>query len=270
MNIKTLITLVVAAATPMAALADLPGLPKPAAQANEPSASAPNTDARTGVPNHVPVIMQPMPVRGSLFAQGAAAAAPMASDGAPQAAISMIAVTPPPPKKYHKNDLLTIIIREDSEATTNGKGNSKKTQDFDLALQQFIQLALSSSGVPQVTNVGDPSTLPEIKFKYENNRQSDASQERQDSLSARISATVVDVKPNGTLVVEAVKQILVDKEEQTFTLSGICRVEDIAVDNTLLSTQLANLSLSKQTKGNVHDGTKRSWLNKFIDTWGPF
>jgi len=215
--------------------------------------------------------MQSLPVRGSLFAQGAAAAMPMSADGTtPQPAISMIAVSPAPPKKYHKNDLVTIIIREDSQATTNGKGDSKKTQDFDLALEQFLQLAISSSGVPQVTNVGNPSTLPQIKFKYENNRQSDASQERQDSLSARITANVVDVKPNGTLVIEAVKQIIVDKEEQTFTLSGICRVEDVAVDNTLLSTQLANLSLSKQTRGEVRDGTRRGWLNKFIDTWNPF
>jgi flagellar L-ring protein FlgH len=71
-------------------------------------------------------------------------------------------------------------------------------------------------------------------------------------------------------VVEAVKQITVDKEEQIFTLTGICRVEDISVDNTLLSTQLANLSLSKQTRGEVRDTTKRGWLNKFIDQVSPF
>jgi flagellar L-ring protein precursor FlgH len=80
----------------------------------------------------------------------------------------------------------------------------------------------------------------------------------------------VDVKPNGTMVVEAVKQITVDKEVQTFKLTGVCRGEDIGVDNSLLSTQLANLSISKQTSGMVHDGTKRGWLNRLIDQISPF
>ena len=131
-------------------------------------------------------------------------------------------------------------------------------------------MGLSGSGVPTVGVVGSPNKLPEIKFKYNNDRQSDAEQQRQDSLSARISATVLDVKPNGTMVIEAVKVITVDKEEQTFKLTGLCRVEDITPDNTILSTQLANLNLSKQTKGEVRDGTRTGWLNRFWDHITPF
>lgn len=252
-------------AIPCAAFAQLPGLP---------TAAPPQADARTGEPQRPAVITQQLPVRGSLFAQGTAAAAPMTAGGQPLAGpepvISMIAVTPPPPKKFRKNDLVTIIIREDSDASTSGKGDAKKTQDFDFGLDQFLQLGLSASGVPTLGSTQDSSTMPKIKFKYENDRKADASQERQDSFSARLSATVVDVKPNGTLVVEAVKQITIDKEEQIFKLSGICRAEDISVDNTLLSTQLADLSLSKQTKGEVRDNVRRGWLNKFIDQFSPF
>jgi flagellar L-ring protein precursor FlgH len=267
MKTTALAALTLIALAPLTARGQLPGLPP----AEKP---APEADARTGEPQRPAVVAQQLPVRGSLFAQGAAAAAPMNADGQPLAGptpvISMIAVTPPPPKKFHKNDIVTVIIREDSEATTNGKGNAKKSQDFDFGLEQFLQLALSSSGVPTLGSTQNPETMPKIKFKYENDRKSDASQERQDSLSARISAMVVDVKPNGTLVIEAIKQIVVDKEEQTFKLSGVCRAEDISVDNTLLSTQLADLALSKQTRGEVRDTTKRGWLNKFIDQASPF
>ena len=80
----------------------------------------------------------------------------------------------------------------------------------------------------------------------------------------------MDVKPNGTMVVEATAHITVDKEEQLFRLSGVCRVEDLTVDNTILSTQLADLTISKQTRGEVRDGTKRGWLNQFIDKVSPF
>jgi flagellar L-ring protein precursor FlgH len=191
-------------------------------------------------------------------------------DGRQRGVVSMIAVVPPDPKRFKKNDLLTIVIREDSDAQVNGQASSKKQQDFDLALQQFIQASLSSSGLPELGTVGNSSKLPEIKFKYSNDRQNDAAQMRSDSFSARITATVVDVKPNNTMVIEAVKQITMDKEVQTFKLSGICRGEDIAVDNTVLSTQLANLNVSKETSGEVRDGTKRGWLNEFWDEVNPF
>jgi flagellar L-ring protein precursor FlgH len=266
--------------TPLAAWADLPGLP-PAAPGQAAPAPAqalpavPAGDVRGADAPRPVTVTQVAPIRGSLFRQGAVAATPVGADGqpllgAPAAPVSLIAVQPPQPRKYKKNDILTIIVRQDSQSTTNGSGKAKKSQDFDFGIEQFLQLALSSSGIPSIGNVGDSSKLPEIKFKYANDRQADASQARQDSLSLRISGTVVDVKPNGTMVVEATAHITVDKEEQLFRLSGVCRVEDLTVDNTILSTQLADLTISKQTRGEVRDGTKRGWLNQFIDKVSPF
>jgi flagellar L-ring protein precursor FlgH len=246
------------------ALGELPGLPADQHASEKPRPA----DARPQAP-------APGPIRGSLFKQGATSAAQMDAGqgtgyGRPTAAISFTSVAVPEPHRYKKNDLITVIVREESDSVSNGSGSSKKTQDYDLALQQFIQMAVASSGIPYVTTVNNPSKLPEIKFKYNTDRQTDADQSRNDSLSIRISATVVDVKPNGTMVIEATKHITVDKEEQYMTLSGICRADDIASDNTIISTQLADLAVSKQTKGNVHDGTKRGWLNNLIDTFSPF
>jgi len=258
------------------ARAQLPGMPAQGdtnGSKTENGGTGGNAAVRPGDERPVEVA-QSLPVRGSLFKQGAVASAAVAAatpaGGAPVSAVNLIAVAPTQARKYHKNDIVTIVVREDSDSSTNGQGNSKKTQDFDLAIKQFLQLALSNSGIPTVSTVGNPSTLPEIKFSYNNDAKSDASQSRQDTFSARISATVVDVKPNGTMVVEAVKQITVDKEIQTFKLTGVCRGEDIGVDNALLSTQLANLTISKQTSGMVHDGTKRGWLNRLIDQISPF
>jgi flagellar L-ring protein precursor FlgH len=246
--------------------ADLPGMPPAQPPATEPSAARPSEPKAA-------VVIPTAPLRGSLFKQSANAVPVViagAEGEAQTAPVSFIAVEEAKPHRYKKNDIVTVVVREDSDSQTTGQGSSKKTQDFDVALQQFIQLALSSSGVPTVGTVNNPSSLPEIKFKYNNDRQSDAQQQRSDSLSARISATVVDVKPNGTMVIEAVKQIIVDKEEQTFKLTGVCRVQDIAVDNTVLSTQLANLMLSKKTSGEVRNGTKSGWLNQLIDKVSPF
>jgi flagellar L-ring protein precursor FlgH len=232
----------------------------------------PMGDVRPGEPTPAYTVTPTGPVRGSLFRQGAAAPVPVNAEGMPMggAPVSFTAVEPAKPRKFKKNDVVTVIVREDSSSSTTGKGNSKKQQSFDVALQQFVQLALSRSGLPTIGTVGNPSNLPEVKFNYNNDRQSQAVEERTDSATLRISGTVVDVKPNGTMVVEATKNITMDKETQHYTLSGICRAEDVTGDNTILSTQMANLTLNKQTAGTVKDGTKRGWLNSIIDTISPF
>jgi flagellar L-ring protein precursor FlgH len=175
-------------------------------------------------------------------------------------------VVPLEPHKFQKHDIVTIIVREDSTNTSTGQAKSEKKQDFDLALEQYLKFSLANLSLGTTS----PTTSPEIKFKYDNNRQNNANTQRTDSTALRISATVVDVKPNGNLVIEATKQITMDREIQDYTLSGMCRSEDVSVDNTLLSTQLADLKLKKTTSGEVRDGTRRGWLNSLIDRFGAF
>ncbi len=266
MKIATIATLLLATwCGPRAGFADLPGLPP----------AAPAEGVRPSEHHKEPIVTETGPVRGSLFKQGAAAVTVLGADGQPipgaqGAPVSFMAVQSEQPRKYKKNDIITVVISEASDSTTNGKGTNNKTQAFDMALQQFVQLAVGQLGLPNIESVATPNKLPEVKFQYNNNTSTDASQERQDTVSARISATIIDVKPNGTMEIEAVKQIKIDKEEQSFKLSGICRVEDVASDNTILSTQLANLTFSKQTQGQVKDNDKRGWLNGFIDKFSPF
>jgi flagellar L-ring protein precursor FlgH len=213
--------------------------------------------------------MRQQPV-GSLYSQAMAARTPDAIEGETRSvsAVSLIAVSPARPKKYKKHDLVAIIVRQDSEASSNASASLSRKQDFDYALQQFLEFA-RFAGTGGIGNVTNPSKLPEIKFKFDNSRNADAANDRTDHMSLRITAEVIDVKPNGTLVLEAVAHIRHDREEQTMRLSGVARAEDVAADNTLLSTQLANLNLSKDTTGEVRDGTKRSLLNNIIDHVGP-
>jgi flagellar L-ring protein precursor FlgH len=81
---------------------------------------------------------------------------------------------------------------------------------------------------------------------------------------------VLDVKPNGTLVLQARKTIKTDEEEQQFILSGICRVEDVATDNTVLSTQIFDLDLQKNHKGDVKDAVTKGWLPRLMQLVNPF
>lgn len=73
---------------------------------------------------------------------------------------------------------------------------------------------------------------------------------------------MIDVKPNGNLVVEARESRTSDKEVTTMVLSGTCRAEDITKNNTIQSAQLADLTVRIEHEGNVKEsGEKGSSRN---------
>jgi len=72
------------------------------------------------------------------------------------------------------------------------------------------------------------------------------------------------------LVLEARKRIQHDDEISTITLTGNCRKEDVTPENTVLSTQLADASVSVVNRGALRAASSRGWISKFLDWLKPF
>jgi flagellar L-ring protein FlgH len=183
-------------------------------------------------------------------------------------AISFFAVEPPAPKRLKKHDLVTIIAKEASNFTSNGNSTLQKEQDLDDKLNAFVTLHASDMKLASV--ISGSTNVPEINITNSRDFKGTGEVDRTDTFSDRITAEVVDVKPNGTIVLQAVKQIKTDEEMQRMVLSGICRAEDIAADNTILSTQLFDLELTQTHNGAVSDTTSRGLLPRLLDTFSPF
>jgi flagellar L-ring protein precursor FlgH len=205
---------------------------------------------------------------GSMFqAQSAAmTVSNTAGPGGGIAAISVFAVPRPQPKLIKAHDLITIIIREESEVSSQGSSDLKRSADLGAQVDQFVKLNVANLAIENAIT----GPAPSIKLNGSRNFKGEATVDRTDSVIARITAEVVDVKPNGTLVIQARKKIKTDEEEQTLLASGICRVEDITPDNTVLSTQLFDLEFTKINKGQVRNSTKTGGLNKLLDFLNPF
>ncbi len=84
-------------------------------------------------------------------------------------------------------------------------------------------------------------------------------------MTGRVQARVIDVKPNGTLVLEARKFNQIDDETLTIVLTGVCRAEDITVDNTILSSELYDLSLVKTHTGELRRASKKGLITRLLD-----
>ena len=180
--------------------------------------------------------------------------------------VSFFAVPAPVPHVLKKHDLVTIIVREESQSASEGTTDLQKQADFDAKLDQFIKLSLSN--VALANAIGQ--TTPDIKAEGSRNFKGQAQVDRSDSLTLRAQAEVLDVKPNNTLVLQARANIQTDDEVQTLVLSGTCRAEDITPDNTVLSTQLYDKSVTKTHKGAVRDTTKRGIVTGLLDMLNPF
>lgn len=181
--------------------------------------------------------------------------------------VSFFAVPEKQPKTLKKHDLVTIIVREESESTSHGEKDFQKNAELQAQVNQMVQLQW---GKGTIRNLPIPTTTPGVDLTGKRTFNGQGEADRSDSLTARITAEILDVKPNGTMVLQARKRIKTDEEEQQIVLTGICRAEDITPDNSILSTQLFDLQLQKNNKGDVKNATTRGALPKLLDFINPF
>jgi len=257
--------LAIGAVIPMSALGQVPGqqTPPPITLQPPPPRTAPAlVNPSTDTAQNTSALMRSN--GGSLLR--ASLAAQTDPSAAKASTVSFFAVPPPVPRVLHKHDLITIIVREESEAKSEGTTDLKKQADFDAQLQQFIKLSIANGALQNAIG----QQIPEIKMTGNRNLKGEATVDRSDSLTLRVQAEILDVKPNNTLVLQARATITADEEVQTLVLSGTCRAEDITPDNTVLSTQLYDKSVTKKHTGAVRDTTKRGFIPRFFDFINPF
>lgn len=177
--------------------------------------------------------------------------------------VSLFAIEPPRERQFSPNDLVTIIVRENTRAFRDQEVTEEKEYEntFSLLnrtlLNQFLQFRLPTGG----------SRLSDIDLaKSESTFEAEGEFIRNDRIDTRLTARVVEVKPNGTLLLEARTSTRTDQDSQTIMLTGLCRPQDITRDNTVLSTQLYGLSLDMQHEGQVRRATKKGVIPRVLET----
>ena len=278
----------IASIIPIIAIALLPALAAlaadPPSSGNAPAAAAPAPAPRSASDGGASLAAAMQSNGGSLLrAQSAMRSvvesqSPPGSATAPEnhvdappgsvAAVSFFSVAPQKPKSYKKHDLITVVARELSAFSSNGNTSETKSQDIDDKLSSFIALRPSLMQLHSIISGG--SNTPEIQLTNARDYKGTGEVDRTDTLTDRFTAEVVDVRPNGTMVLQAIKQIKTDEELQRMILTGICRVEDVTADNSVLTTQLFDLELQTQHQGAVTDSTRRGFLPRLLDTFSPF
>ena len=153
-------------------------------------------------------------------------------------------------------DLLTVLIVESQDVENQEQSELKKETTFDYALESF-------NIAPNAFNV-----LPDIEAESTDEFNGTANYQKRGSFEARITAIVMDVLPNGNMVISGRREIRVDQELKVIEFSGIVRRYDVRPDNTIQSELVAEARVSYVGQGSLTNATNRRGLGGFLhDAW---
>lgn len=144
------------------------------------------------------------------------------------------------------DDVVTIIVNEQANAVSTGTTKTQRQSSANSAI---------TSAVGQVNAVGALANL----LNTTGNQQLDGegTTSRQTTLTATLTARVTDVLPNGYLVIEGSKTVLVNSENQVVTLRGVVRPADLSTGNMISSNNVAQMELKINGRGVVNDAIRR-------------
>jgi flagellar L-ring protein precursor FlgH len=169
------------------------------------------------------------------------------------------------PRNLGVNDIVIVKVDYRTRFLSEGDAESRKTATLVATLADWIALK-NGSLKPAAQADGDPKINGSVRSQY----RAESDIETRDSLIFRIAATIVDIRPNGNLVLDANQKITVNEEVFRIALTGIVSRESIQPDRTVSSDSMIELDIVKKEGGQVHDGYARGWLKQLYDKYHFF
>jgi flagellar L-ring protein precursor FlgH len=155
-------------------------------------------------------------------------------------------------KAHRIGDILTVNIYENARASNQAETKAEKSGKA------------STKGGP---GIGPLDFIPLFGAEFENKSNFDGKGEnlRNQSLRARISVTVVDIRENGDLIIKGTRSIGIGPDKESITLTGVVRTKDIKPDNTIDSYLIAEAEISYTGKGAANTGSRPGLFTRIVN-----
>ena len=134
-------------------------------------------------------------------------------------------------KSKNVGDLVSIIIRENAQSTSTNSDSKNKS------------VALNGNA-----GTGALNMLPQFGAGMTSSSANGDTTKRSGSLTARVSARIEKIDNSGNLYLKGIRRVLINNEQQEIEISGYVRPMDIATDNTVESTYLADAEVKYNGK----------------------
>lgn len=165
-------------------------------------------------------------------------------------------------KALREGDILTISIVENATASNKADTALSRKSSLNAKINEFFA-AQNFIGF-------NPLSRAIIDASSENAHTGSGTTSRKGELTASMTVVVRQVLPNGNLVIQGSRTLVVNHEEQFMTLTGIVRPQDVSRDNVVLSTQVADARIAFGGVGVVADKQRSGWTTWIFDWIWPF
>jgi len=152
-------------------------------------------------------------------------------------------------KASQVDDIVTIVVADKASALSKGTTNSDRKSSAKAGIGAIAGLTKAKGPLANLAQATGEQQL-----------QGQAQTSRDSTLTTTLAARVTHVLPNGNLVLEGVKEIVVNSERQLVTIRGVARGNDLTANNQVRSERLAHLEVRVQGKGVVGDAIRRPHL----------
>ncbi len=161
-------------------------------------------------------------------------------------------------------DIITVKIIEATKSNEKATTDLKRTgADVTLGIPNFF--GLETNNYPSSIT---PSSM--VKATVKNDFKGQGETTRDGSIVSTMSAKVVEVMPNGNLAIEGKREITLNNERKEMLLQGVVRPKDIAADNSISSTQIADAKVILTGVGVIGEKQSPGWLARIFDIVWPF
>ncbi len=168
-------------------------------------------------------------------------------------AVSLYPIDKPSLYEDHKakrpGDLVTVIIVEQAQARQSANTAAGKDSEVSLGPGAGVLADL----------------IPLLKLGGADTFRADGTTSRGGSLTAKITTKVIETTANNTMRIEGRQKIVINGEEQEIIIAGLIRQEDVAPDNTILSTFVADAEIFFVGTGLVADKNRPGLLTRILN-----
>ena len=162
-------------------------------------------------------------------------------------------------KARQVNDVVTIVVSEATQANSAADATSNKDSSAQVG---FSNLFGAEKKIKELSNAVNGKSTTTFKGA--------GSTTRATTLTTTVTARVKGVLPNGYLLIEGVREVRLNNENQTIYLTGIVRPEDINARNVVSSGAIAQMEIRVQGRGIVSQPLKPGWLYRILNGVLPF
>ena len=162
-------------------------------------------------------------------------------------------------------DLLTVnvVVTDKANISNETKRSRANTESFGLP----NAVGLENTTLGKAAGVGNSALLSATSATANDGA---GSVQRAETVTTNVAAVVTQVLPNGNLVVEGKQEIRINFEVRELVVAGVVRPEDIAADNTIDSTKIAESRIAYGGRGQITDVQQPRYGQQLVDIILPF